>query len=394
MDQKQFNRLIDAPITEGTVVLVRIDCNVPLKGIQIDDTFRLEAVTPTLEYLKQKKAKVIIAGAIGRPKGKRDESLTTELIAKYFEDRVFDRCQYVDSAVGVDAQKAIGACSSSNAVMLENLRFYPGEESNDEVFAKELTQGIDVYINDAFGQSHRKQASIVGITNFLPSFSGFCMEKEVDALENVLNTDQHPTVAIIGGAKVSDKLGVIEALVERCDKVLIGGAMAYTFLKATGRSIGQSLCEDDFQEKALALLESGKIVLPDDTLVAESYDSTDTQVCVDIPDDLAGFDIGPATVSKFEQELSGAKMILWNGPMGVFEKDQFAKGTIKIAQVVANSQAFSVVGGGDSVSAIRKFDLQNKIDHVSTGGGATLEYIEDGSLIGVDALITASKKGK
>lgn len=389
---KNLPLLRDAKINSGDVVFVRIDCNVPLNGDgSIADAFRLEAVTPTFEYLRDLGARIIIAGAIGRPKGKRDESLTTEVVANYFEGSVFKSCEYVSHAYGEKVQEAIENCLPSNAIMLENLRFWEQEEANDDAFAQALAGLASYYVNDAFGQSHRNQASIVAITKYLPSFAGICLEREVKALENVLETGQSPVVGIIGGAKVSDKLQVIEALISRCDSLLIGGAMAYTFLKSRGEKIGNSLCEDDFVDKAKLLMETGKIVLPVDSVVAESIDSTQTSIEVSIEDGKAGFDIGPKSIELFAGKLATAKTVLWNGPMGVFEKEQFANGTKSIGEIVADSSAYSVVGGGDSVSAIRSLNLENKIDHVSTGGGATLEYIESGSLVGVDALTNQKK---
>ncbi len=386
--------LVDATINPGDVVFVRIDCNVPLTDDGfIADAFRLEAVTPTLQYLKEKGAKIIIAGAIGRPKGKRDESLTTKCIAHYFEGRVFDNCNYVDVMHGPVVQDALAGSFQGDAIVLENLRFWSEEESNDSEFARLLAAEADVYVNDAFGQSHRNQASIVAITEFLPSYAGLCLEKEVSALESVLKNGKAPVVGIIGGAKVSDKLGVIEALMDRCDSLLIGGAMAYTFLKGQGKAIGQSLCEDNFVSTTAEWMKSGKIILPTDSVVAETMTSTDTKITGEIADGFAGFDIGPETIKRFSDIISQAQTILWNGPMGVFEQPQFAQGTQSIGQAVADSNGFSVVGGGDSVAAIRAMKLEDKIDHVSTGGGATLEYIETGSLVGVDALMNTQVKG-
>jgi phosphoglycerate kinase len=385
---KNYTHVLRAPISAGDAVLVRIDCNVPLnEDGSIADAFRLEAVTPTLELLKEKGARVVIAGAIGRPKGKRDNSLTTERIAEYFQGKVFATCEYVDEAFGDKVDAMLEACKPGDALVLENLRFWNEEESNDDGFAQKLSANIDFYVNDAFGQSHRNQASIVAITKYVPSFAGVCMAKEIDALESILESKEHPSVAIVGGAKVSDKLGVIEALISRCDNVLIGGAMAYTFLKAQGSSIGNSLCEADYLEQARTWMESGKVILPSDSIVADSIDSADTTVSESISDNQAGFDIGPESIERFTAAISTAKMILWNGPMGVFEKEQFARGTREVALAVSESDAYSVVGGGDSVAAIRALGLQEKIDHVSTGGGATLEYLEQSTLVGVDALV-------
>lgn len=388
MTSKKLPRLIDAHVGSGDVVFVRIDCNVPLNADgTIADTFRLEAVTPTIEYLRDRGARIIIAGAIGRPGGVRDESLTTQCIADYFQGGTLQKCTYVNQAIGNEVFTSISALKPGEGIVLENLRFWKEEESNDETFAKALASLADIYVNDAFGQCHRNQASIVGITQYLPSYAGLCLQSEVDALESVLVDGKDPVIAIIGGAKVSDKLGVIEALLQRCDSILIGGAMAYTFLKAQGHGIGKSLCEDDYLDKSKAWMETGKIVLPTDSVVATAIDSTDTSITTEIPDVQAGFDIGPDSIEEFSQHIVHAQTILWNGPMGVFEKVQFAQGTRAIANAVADSDAFSVVGGGDSVAAIRSMQVDKKIDHVSTGGGATLEYIESGSLVGVDALL-------
>ncbi|MFN8015011.1 MAG: phosphoglycerate kinase [Acidimicrobiia bacterium] len=385
--QDNIQKLSNATAEKGTRVLVRIDCNVPLNSDgTIADTFRLEAVTETIKYLSGKGAKIIVAGAIGRPKGKRDESLTTKCVAEYFQDNVLEKCSYVNEAFGEQVNDAIDQCNPGEGIVLENLRFYEGEEQNDEAFAKELAGLADIYVNDAFGQCHRKQASIVAITKFLPSYMGLCLEKEVSALESVLNNGQDPVVAIIGGAKVSDKIGVIDALINRCDYILIGGAMAFTFLKAGRMAIGNSLCEDDYIDKVGPWMKTGKIFLPNDFVVAENIDSTEAEISKTIPSGYAGFDIGSDSIEKFIQIINSAKTILWNGPMGVFEKPQFAQGTNQIANAVADSNAYSVVGGGDSVAAIRQMGLENKIDHVSTGGGATLEYIEQGTLVGVEAL--------
>ena len=376
-----------ADVVPGEVVIVRIDCNVPLNSDgTIADSFRLEAVTPTLEFLRDRGAKVVIAGAIGRPGGQRVQGLTTQCIANYFQGKVFKTCNYVNEAFGQTVDLALEAISEGDSIVLENLRFWKEEETNDEVFAKNLVGSATKFVNDAFGQCHRKQASIVAITEFLPSFAGVCLQREVQALDSVLNSGTNPVVAIIGGAKVSDKLGVIEALLGRADKILIGGAMAYTFLKAQGKSIGNSLCEDDYLSQAAKWLKSGKIVLPSDSVVSSTIDSVETNCVSAIADGTSGFDIGLETTQRFSEEIAKAKTILWNGPMGVFEKPQFANGTSAIAQAVAKSSAYSVVGGGDSVAAIRSLNLESRIDHVSTGG-ATLEYLEKGMLVGINALM-------
>lgn len=388
----QLSSILKREINPGQVAFVRIDCNVPLnEDGSIADAFRLDAVVPTLIFLRDRGVKVVLAGAIGRPKGNRDEALTTQCVADYYSGKVFENCVYVSEVFGDEVQNAINSISNGECVVLENLRFWSEEESNDEQFAKNLAGLADFYVNDAFGQCHREQASIVAITKFLPSFAGVCLEEEVKALENVLKNGQEPVVSIVGGAKVSDKLGVIEALVKRSDFLLIGGAMAYTFLKSQGVVIGDSLCEDDYVTKAAQWMETGKIVLPLDNVVAESIDSIKTQTVRNIEDGYAGFDIGEKTVERFREVIARANTILWNGPMGVFEKNQFANGTSEIARAVATSNAYSVIGGGDSVAAIRGLKLESQINHVSTGGGATLEYLEKGTLVGVDALRTKDR---
>lgn len=391
MTSRKLPLLEDADINSSSVVFVRIDCNVPLNDDgTIADTFRLDAVVETLEYIRDTGAKTIITGALGRPKGKRDEKLTTHVVAQYFQDKVFNLCTYIDQCVGDEVVNLVASLSNGEAVMLENLRFFDGEESNDINFAKQLSDLATVYVNDAFGQSHRNQASIVGITEFLPSYAGKCLAKEVNALEQILSGEQSNVVAVVGGSKVSDKLGVIQALLDRCDYVLVGGGMAYTFLKSQGKSIGDSLCEDSYLDQASTWLKTDKIILPTDWVVANDINSTDTEIVSVIADDQAGFDIGPDSRELFSKYLQDAKVVLWNGPMGVFEKEQFNQGTNYIARTIADLDAYTIIGGGDSVAAIRLLDLQNEFSHVSTGGGATLEYIESGSLVGVDAL----EKGK
>lgn len=380
--------LSDLKIEPGDKVFVRIDCNVPLNEAgEIEDDFRLTSVLETLKYIKDADGVAIIAGAIGRPKGKYDEKLITKPIAEWFQKHLYDTCAYMPfDHENANIEHLTDGFANGNAVVLENLRFYEGEESNDEEMAKKLASMAKYYVNDAFGQSHRNQASICAITKYLPSYAGFCLAREVEALENVLENGKDPVVAIIGGAKVSDKMKVIEKLLDRCDKVIIGGGMGYTFMKSQGAEIGNSLCEDEYLDVAKEWLATGKIVIPNDWVIADDINSTDTQIVTAILPTQSGFDIGPESIKTFGEIINSANTVLWNGPMGVFEKEQFAAGTREIANIVANASAYTVVGGGDSVSAIRQYNLENKIDHVSTGGGATLEYIEQGTLVGVDAL--------
>ena len=378
----------DLNMKPGDKVFIRIDCNVPLsENGQIEDDFRLSSVLATLEYISDAGAIAIIAGAIGRPKGKYDSALVTKPIAEYFNNKLSGSYKYLsDNPSTIEPNSIDTIAGPGDGVILENLRFYVGEESNDEIFAKELSGLAKYYVNDAFGQSHRKQASICAITNYLPSYAGLCLIKEIDALENVLSNGKDPVVAIIGGAKVSDKMKVIEKLLDRCDQILIGGAMAFTFLKSQGKEIGKSLCEDNYLDVAKKWLDTTKIIIPTDFVLADSIDSTETSISSNIEASQAGFDIGPETIETFGKIIDSSNTILWNGPMGVFEKEQFATGTQSIGELVANAKAYSVVGGGDSVSAIRQMKLESTIDHVSTGGGATLEYIEQGTLVGIKAL--------
>lgn len=387
---KNLPLLSDLKIESGDRIFVRIDCNVPLSdSAKIEDDFRLQSVIGTLRYIKDAGGIAIIAGALGRPKGKWDDKLISLPIANYFAEKLYDgKCSYVPGDPrSQETAELISKLEPGESCVLENLRFFEGEESNDETFAKQLASLADYYVNDAFGQSHRKQASICAITKFIPSYAGFCLLKEVQALDHVLRNGERPVVAIVGGAKVSDKMKVIEKLLQSCDKVIIGGGMGYTFMKSQGNEIGNSLCEDEYLDVAKDWFATGKIIIPTDWVVADDINSTQTATVNEILPAQSGFDIGPKSIRIFSDIIDSAKTILWNGPMGVFEKSQFATGTIGIANAVANATAYTVVGGGDSVAAIRQYKLENSIDHVSTGGGATLEYIEQGTLVGIDALL-------
>ena len=354
--------LEDLPDPSGKRVLLRVDFNVPISDGKIDDDMRIRAALPTIEWLLERDATVDACSHLGRPKGKPDE--------KYSMDPVRERLN--ELAPGVN--------------LLENLRFDPGEEGNDPAFVDKLVDGHDLYVNDAFGASHRSHASVVGPPQKLPSAAGRLLAKEVEVLGGRLEDPKRPFVAILGGAKVSDKLGVIKALLDKVDTLIIGGGMAYTFLKAQGHSIGDSLLQEDFVDTCKGLLESGKtILIPSDNVVLGPDGQIET-VGADIEDGWKGLDIGPETVKTFSAEVATAGTILWNGPMGMFEDDRFAAGTRALAEAVAAANGFSVIGGGDSAAALAKFGLDDQVDHVSTGGGASLEFIEKGDLPGLAAL--------
>ncbi|MBV8385648.1 MAG: phosphoglycerate kinase [Acidimicrobiia bacterium] len=359
--------LEDLPDPSGKRVLLRADFNVPLHDGQIEDDLRIRAALPTIQWLQEHGAEVTACSHLGRPKGKPDP--------KYSMDPVRERL--AELAPGVE--------------LLENLRFDPGEEANDPAFADRLVEGQDLYVDDAFGAAHRAHASIVGPPARLPSAAGRLLAKEVEVLGGLLDKPRKPFVTVLGGAKVSDKLGVIDALLKRVDRLVIGGGMCFTFLLAQGHSVGDSLLEKDRVDDCRRLLETAgdKIVLPSDIVALSPADERRT-AGIDLPDGWKGLDIGPGSAAEFSDEVTGAGTVLWNGPMGMFEDDRFAAGTRALAQAVADSPAFTVIGGGDSAAAVRKFGVADEVDWVSTGGGASLEFLEQGDLPGLEALRKAS----
>lgn len=376
-------------------VLIRVDFNVPVKeGVVTDDT-RIASALPTLNYiLDQSGSSVVVMSHFGRPKGKKDPAFSMAPVAKRFEELIGREVKLASDVIGEEVEKEVSQLKAGEILLLENVRFYPQEEANDAEFAKELAKFGDVYINDAFGTAHRAHASTEGVAHYLPSAAGFLIEKEVAFFAPLLENPDKPFVAIIGGAKVSSKISVLESLMKTCDAIVIGGAMAYTFLKVQGHTIGKSLLESEYEEVARSFLEKAekervKVILPLDHICASQF-SEDAEAVVinsvDIPETLIGMDVGPKTLKAIEDELSKAKSIVWNGPMGVFEFTQFAQGTIEVAKMVANSSATTVVGGGDSVAAVNKFGYAKDIDHVSTGGGASLEFLEGKTLPGIKAL--------
>jgi phosphoglycerate kinase len=382
-------------VLTGRRVFVRADLNVPLDAGRIRDDTRIRASLPTLERLRDAGARIILASHLGRPKGEKRPELTLEPVAKALSAALGQRVRFVSDCVGADVEAAVKELADGEILLLENLRFHPEETANQEAFARNLAALADVYVNDAFGTAHRAHASTTGIVPFVETAAaGLLLEKEIEALGSLLEPE-HPFVCFLGGAKVSDKLGVLEALIERADTIGVGGAMAYTFLAAKGESVGGSLIEPDRYDDALRMIaraaERGcELMLPTDHVVAARLeDGAKTEIVKTIPEGQMGVDIGPDTAERYAAAALRARMILWNGPMGVFEIDAFSRGTERVAQGVAASEGRSVVGGGDSLAAVAKIGLGDQIDHLSTGGGASLEFVQGLVLPGIQALDTA-----
>ncbi len=379
-------------------VFLRVDFNVPLSKqapYTITDVTRIRAAAPTISALIKRGAKLIVASHLGRPKGAPEEKYSLRPVYEHLKEKMTTPLSFANDCIGPEVEAQVNTLKPGETLLLENLRFHAEEEKNDPVFAKALADLADVYVDDAFGAAHRAHASIEGITHFVPvKAAGYLMDKELKYLGGVLQNPAHPFVAIIGGAKISGKIDVIQSLLQRADKVLIGGGMTYTFLKAQGKEIGKSLVEDDKVELAKSLLDrsQSRLLLPVDSVVAREFknDSEFKTVSQDrIPKDWQGVDIGPETIKLFTKEIENAKTIVWNGPMGVFEMPNFAKGTLAIAEAMARSTAngaTTVVGGGDSVAAVEQAHLADNMSHVSTGGGASLEFLEGKVLPGVKAL--------
>lgn len=382
---------------KGKRVLVRVDFNVPRDKAtgEITDDTRIRAALPTIDYLLDHDAKVILMSHLGRPKGQVDETMRLDKVGERLSELLDRPVRKMDEAVGPEVEQAVAQMQEGEVVLLENVRFYPGEEKNDPEFSAQLAKLGDIYVNDAFGTAHRAHCSTEGVGHLLPSVAGFLMKKEISALGSALNRPERPFVAIIGGAKVSDKIGVIQNLMERVDTLIIGGGMANTFLEAQGYAMGRSLVEKDKIELAAQLLaeaqEKGKkVLLPVDLVAAAAIDQPETaeQVAVGaVPADKMALDIGKETIKLYRDAVADAKTIIWNGPMGVFEVDAFAQGTNQVAEAVAHSSANSIVGGGDSVAAVAKAGLEDQITHISTGGGASLEFLEGKLLPGIQVLM-------
>ncbi len=386
---------IDQADLSGKVVIARFDFNVPLNKedrSEITDTTRIDNALETINYILSNGAKkLILMSHLGRPKGERNMDFTLEPVATYLASKLGEDVILSESCTDRGIKTLLGL-NESKVILLENLRFHAEETSNDRDFAKTLANYADIYVNDAFGAAHRKHASTYGINEFFKNkaYAGFLIKNELQALEKVVGNAQKPFVAIVGGAKVSDKIKIIEKLLRSVDSLLIGGAMAYPFLKAKGLNVGKSLCTDEDVSLAKRILNdktSHKIILPVDHITSKDFGGMPELVNQEeIPEDFMGLDIGPRTRELYEAKIKEAKTVLWNGPMGLFENKDFAEGSFSIAKALAESNAFTLIGGGDSVSAVNQSGLSSKMSHISTGGGASLEYIENGSLPGIQAL--------
>jgi phosphoglycerate kinase len=374
-------------------VLVRVDFNVPVKGDEVTDDTRIRRALPTIHHLLSEGARPALISHLGRPKGEPDPKYAMDPVAARLRELLGEPVLKLDTAVGPEVEEAL-ASAGGGVVLLENSRFYPGETKNDPDFSERLAAPFDLYVDDAFGAAHRAHATTVGAAERLPAAAGLLLEEEIDYLDGVLQDPERPFVAILGGAKVSDKLGVIESLLQTADSLLVGGAMCFTFFKAQGYEVGSSLVEDDYLEEARRLMDEAgeRLVLPVDVIVADEMEegAEAATVAVDaIPPGKMGLDVGPDTVALFGERIANARTIFWNGPMGVFEIEAFAAGTEGVARAVAEASgggATSVIGGGDSVAAVNKLGLEDRMSHISTGGGASLEYVEGKELPGVAVL--------
>jgi phosphoglycerate kinase len=386
----QLPNLEDLPLNKGQRVLVRIDLNVPLRDGVVEDDLRITTALPTIQWLRERDAVVVVAGHLGRPKGVVDPQYSMAPVAARLSELLGCEVLLAPAVVGPRVEPLVASSSPGDVVMIENLRFEPGETTDDAAFRTNLSELGDLYVNEAFGASHRAHASIVGPPRVLPHAGGRLLHREVEVLSRLLADDvARPFVAVLGGAKVGDKLGVIDALLHRCDRVLIGGAMAFTFLLAQGITVGDSLVQPEMIDECTRLLATGRVQIPTDFVIARDAAAdaeTRTISAGGIPPGWKGLDVGPETAGTYADVVTDAKTVLWNGPMGMFELAPFAAGTRTVAEAVAASRAFTVVGGGDSAAAIREFGLAGDVDHVSTGGGASLEFIECGDLPGLEAL--------
>jgi phosphoglycerate kinase len=386
-------RSITEADVRGKRALIRVDFNVPLRDGEVADDTRIRAALPTIQFLLDRGAAVVLATHLGRPKGKADPAFSVAPVARKLSELLGQPVATVSVVVGGEAERAAEALRPGDVLLLENTRFEPGEERNDSDLAAALGRLGDLFVNDAFGAAHRAHASTVGVAKLLPGYAGLLLQREETALSGLLNTPERPFVAVLGGAKVSDKFAVLEHLLDRVDALLLGGGMANTVLFAQGHQIGSSLAEPDRVEEAHRLIERAReqsvfMAVPTDVVIAGSLDSIMTNVASveDIPVDQAIFDIGPETVGRYCRRIADARTVFWNGPMGVFERRPFANGTLGIARCVADASGYTVVGGGDSLAALEVAGVAERIDHISTGGGASLEYLEGRVLPGIAAL--------
>ncbi|CUB08654.1 Phosphoglycerate kinase [Bacillus cereus] len=380
---------------KGKRVFCRVDFNVPMKEGKITDETRIRAALPTIQYLVEQGAKVILASHLGRPKGQVVEEMRLTPVAARLGELLGKDVKKADEAFGPAVQEMVAAMNEGDVLVLENVRFYAGEEKNDAELAKEFAALADIFVNDAFGAAHRAHASTAGIADYLPAVSGLLMEKELDVLGKALSNPDRPFTAIIGGAKVKDKIGVIRHLLDKVDNLIIGGGLAYTFVKALGHEIGLSLCEDDKIELAKEFMQLAKekgvnFYMPVDVVITEEFSETATTKIVgidSIPSNWEGVDIGPKTREIYADVIKNSKLVVWNGPMGVFEMTPFSQGTKAVGQALADAEGtYSVIGGGDSAAAVEKFGMADKMSHISTGGGASLEFMEGKELPGVVCL--------
>lgn len=370
---------------KGKRVFVRVDFNVPMEDSHITDDTRIRAALPTIQYLVEQGAKVILASHLGRPKGEINEEMRLTAVGTRLAQLIERPVTKLDESIGETVEAAIAKMQEGDIVLLENVRFHKGEEKNDPELAQSFAKLADVYVNDAFGAAHRAHATTEGIAKYIPAVSGFLMEKELDVLGKALSNPERPFTAIIGGAKVKDKIGVIENLLEKVDHLIIGGGLSFTFIKALGHDIGNSLLEEDKIELAKSFIDKAKekgvqLHMPIDAVVADAFSKDAATQVVDIdaiPAGWMGLDIGPKTAASYADVIANSKLIIWNGPMGVFEMEKFANGTKTVANAMAATEGYTVIGGGDSAAAVEKFEVASQMNHISTGGGASLELMED-----------------